>query len=104
MRRYVHLGINPTGGVKGPPPLNWTNRLEALLPQYGDFYRYAQQNYVIFTDVDLAFLSNQIRALPGFQGVFVLLVEMPGFDPYMCNGWMDPRFWEWLKGRRDLQF
>jgi hypothetical protein len=103
MRRYVHLGINPGGSTK-IPPLNWTRSLEALLPAYGDFYRYAGQNYVLFTDADLAYLSNQIKALPGFQAVFVLLIELPGFDPVRCNGWMDPRFWEWLKGRRDLKF
>jgi hypothetical protein len=92
MRRYVHLGINPSG-VATPGPV-----LESLLIQYGDFYRYAVQNYVLFTDANLAYLSNQIRALPGFQSVYVLLVELPGFDPLRCNGWMDPRFWKWLQG------
>jgi hypothetical protein len=99
MPRYVHLGINPLGAATpGDEPRNWTSALESVLTQYGDMYRYAAQNYVLFTDADLAHLSTQIRALPGFQAVYILLVELPGLDPLKCNGWMDPRFWKWLKG------
>jgi hypothetical protein len=103
MRRYVHVGINPQGGgTIFNQPINWNARIEALLVQYGDFYRYANQNYVLFTDANLAYLSNAIRALPGFQGVYVLLTEMTALDTLRCNGWMDPRFWQWLQGQHNF--
>lgn len=103
MKRYVHLGVNPLGcGTVFTRPLHWNERLEALLVKHGDWYRYAGQNYVIYTDSDLFYLSNEIKAIPGFQSVYILLAEMSGFDPVRCNGWMDPKFWEWLQGRRDL--
>jgi hypothetical protein len=105
MRRYVHLGINPIGaGNLLTQPINWNWTLEALLSQRADWYRYANQNYVLFTDADLPYLANEIRALPGFQSVYILLAELAGLDAANCNGWMDPKFWEWLQGRRDLSF
>ena len=105
MRRYVHLGINPIGGGSIlTQPFNWNRPLETLLVQHGDWFRYANQNYVLFTDADLTYLSNEIKALPGFHSVFILLAEISGFDPIRCNGWMDPKFWEWLRGRRDFPF
>jgi hypothetical protein len=106
MRRYVHLGINPRGAMPtlGLRPLNWNKTLEALIVQHGDWYRYSSQNYVLFTESNLAQLAGQIRALPGFQAAYVLLAELPGFDPERCNGWMDPKFWAWLQGSRDIKF
>jgi hypothetical protein len=101
IRRYVHLGINPRGGGR---PGNWNRALEALLLQHGDWFRYANQNYVVFTDADLRYLSDRIRSLPGFQATYILLTELSAVDHLHCNGWMDPKFWQWLQGKRDLQF
>ena len=101
MRRYVHLGINPLG-AGSVPAANPNALLEPLLTQRADWYRYARQNYVLFTDANLSSLSNEIKALPGFHSAFVLLVEMPAFDSLKINGWMDPKFWKWLQGQRQF--
>lgn len=102
--RYVHLGINPIGGGSViTQPRNWNRALEALLIQYGDWFRFGVQNYVIFTAAELPFLANSIKALPGFKPVYFLLTELSGVDYLKANGWMDPKFWQWLQGKRDLQ-
>jgi len=100
MVRYVHLGLNPVGaGSSLTQPQNMNRTLEPLLSQRGDWYRYASQNYVLYTAADLAHLANEINALPGFHLVFILLTEIPGLDPLrQCNGWMDPKFWQWMQG------
>ncbi len=103
IRRYVHLGINPIGsGSILTQPLNWNRALEALLIQHGDWFRYGRQNYVLHTDADLTYLSQRITALPGFKSVYVLLTELAGVDILRSNGAMDPKFWRWLQGERDL--
>lgn len=98
MKRFVHLGVNPVGAVAAragtgwPPGFNLA--LQAYLTQLGcDWYRYAAQNYVIWTDLNLDEVAQGIAALPGFQFVYVLLTE---FTPAQCSGWMPQPFWSWL--------
>ena len=102
--RFVHIGLNPVGAVatQDPPPTwpaNFNRSLEAFLSRYSrDWYRYGSQNYIIWTNADLAQLSAGITAIPGFQNVYVLATEVNLFGGY--NGWMPQQFWEWLKKYR----
>lgn len=96
MRRYVHLGINPTG-AGGLRPLNANGILEKYLGQHADWYRYGNQNYVLCTSSELSELANGIKQLPGFQRAYIFLSEIHNFGHF---GWMDPKFWEWINGRR----
>lgn len=102
--RFVHIGINPVGAVarqnpQSPWPTDFNRRLESYLSNYSrDWYRYGSQNYVIWTNADLAQLSAGIAALPGFQSVYVFATEINMFGGY--NGWMPQAFWDWLKQYR----
>ncbi len=101
MPRLVHLGINPIGsGTVWNQPKDVNATLERLLSKHGDWYRYAAQNYVLFTDANLTSLATEIRTLPGFQHSYCLLVEIGNWDPNHLNGWIDPKFWQWINGKR----
>jgi hypothetical protein len=104
MRRFVHLGINPVGAVAGQPnpasPHNFYPLLENYLNQLvvnGDWYRYASQNYVLWTDADLADVARGVAGLTGFQNVYILVTE---FTQAQCSGWMPRMFWDWLRKPR----
>ena len=103
MRRFVHLGINPLGvmaGVSDAWPPNFHAVLQSYLTQVvadGDWIRYADQNYVLWTDADLTDLARGIAALTGFQIVYVFVTE---FTLSQCSGWMPPTFWQWLRRPR----
>ncbi len=103
--RYVHLGINPVGAVAHLPANTWPadfyRHLEFYLSNFGgDWYRYASQNYVLWTNEDLGQLSSAIARLPGFQNVYVLVTEIPNVQETVCNGWMPQGFWQWIQQSR----
>ncbi len=104
-RRFVHLGINPVGAFRpGQMAATYPPGHPAPLQNYltslgGDWYRYASQNYVLWTSVDLATLVSQIAALSGYQSVYVLATEMAPIGG-SSNGWMPPEFWQWMRKPR----
>jgi hypothetical protein len=104
VRRYVHLGVNPygaTAGMDSPSlPVNFFSRLERFLTQHADWYRYASQNYVLYTDDDLTQLAEAIKALPGFENVYLLFTEITDTSFQGCQGIMVPKFWRWIHGER----
>jgi hypothetical protein len=97
--RFVHLGINPVGALAAQvgtqPPANYQLVLEQFLnlSVSGDWFRYASQNYVIWTNADLQQLATAIAGLPGFQIVYVFATE---FTLAQQKGWMPEGFWQWL--------
>jgi hypothetical protein len=79
-------------------PTDIRSKIESYLnPVAGDWYRYARQNYVLWTDKDLASLTEEITKLPGLGNFYVLATE---FFPAQCNGMMPKHFWEWLQKPR----
>jgi hypothetical protein len=104
MKRFVHLGINPIGGAASNPgvvgwPQNYVLILENFLNSNvnGDWFRYAAQNYILWTDLDLNQLAAAIAAQPGFHVVYVFLSE---FTSAQFGGWMPKLFWDWLQQSR----
>jgi hypothetical protein len=104
MRRFVHIGINPVGAVAGQPNAAWPPNFYPLLENYlsrlvtdNDWYRYASQNYVLWTDADVTEVARGVAALAGFQNIYVLVTE---FTPAQCSGWMPLMFWNWLRKKR----
>lgn len=100
--RFVHLGVNPVGAISEQPlariPENFNGLLEGYLGQIsGDWYRYASQNYVLWTDRDLTQIAMEIARLPGFQVVYVFVTEIPAVQLSLCSGWMPEQFWNWLR-------
>jgi hypothetical protein len=100
--RYVHLGINPVGALASPqnPWPNWPTNFNLTVESYlrslgGDWYRYAAQNYVVWTNWDITQLAQGLAGLPGFQNVYVLVTEMD-LQFYKTNGWMPQKFWDWI--------
>jgi hypothetical protein len=100
----VHLGINPIGALAtvpgARPPANFWAVLEGYISRVStDWFRFGSQNYVLWTEVDLAELGSAVKALPGFQNVYILATE---FDPaaHKCNGMMTADFWNWLQRQR----
>src|SRR5215472_9699379 len=95
--RFVHLGVNPGGNDPGKlfglGVLAMQQRLEPYLTSLnGDWYRYAAQNYVVWTNRDLATLTREINNLPGFTDAFVLATAF-NLDAQNCNGMIAQAFW-----------
>jgi hypothetical protein len=91
--RLVHLGVNPRGAI----PPGAMQALEAYLTGLqGDWYRYASQNYVVWTNKELDLLAREIVAIPLLSQYFVFATV---FHPNMptCNGWLPQQFWDWLQ-------
>jgi len=94
-RRFVHVGVNPRDTLVG-----WNQVIENYLNNIaGDWYRYAAQNYVVWTDVDLGILSKGITGQPGLGSLYVLATEFT-IGPAGCNGMMPKQFWDWLHQNR----
>lgn len=97
VHRYVHLGFNPTGSSKEFRNLPHA-AIEAHLNVVAlDWYRYASQNYVVFTNAHLAELVTGIRSIPGLEHVYSFATE---FHPSGANGIMTRKFWDWLNKPR----
>lgn len=95
----MHVGINPVGAVVQIPgsaaPVNWNQTLEThLMGLNGDWYRFASQNYMVWTDRTLAEIVNGIIALPGFHTMYVLATEVSSLDGQQTNGWMPMVSWD----------
>jgi hypothetical protein len=96
-RRFVHLGFNPVGS--SPPSFFSDNQrmreaIESYLHQNaGDWYRYAAQNYVVWTHEGLSEFASNLRQQPGLQNIYLFVTE---FSPVGANGWMPQAFWDWL--------
>ena len=92
--RFVHLGFNARGRYE--PGVN--KQIEGYLDSVArDWYRYGRQNYVVWTNRDLASLSKELTQLPGLALYFVLTTE---FSRTQINGMMAPQFWEWFNKPR----
>lgn len=92
-RRFLHIGINPR-----QPMI--TGQIHASIQQFlnqvdGDWYRYASQNYVVWTNWAIADVAAGITRMPGLQNLYLLATE---FQPliHTCNGMMPQEFWQWL--------
>lgn len=100
-KRFVHLGINPLGSNAINPgstaPVKYAEILQSFFGNRGiDWYRYASQNWVLWTDADLTELSMSIQGLPGFKEVYVLATEVGGTTPLTLQGLMPQVFWNWI--------
>ncbi len=88
--RFVHLGLNPRTLL----PRDTHNKIENYLNAVAiDWYRYAAQNYVLWTNKDLASLTRELTQLPDLQNFYFLATE---FSRPQANGMMPQVFWEWL--------
>lgn len=94
-RRYrlVHLGFNPqkTLAILVRKPIE-----DYLTGLGGNWYRYAPQSYVIWTNKELAALTREITSIPGCNSLYVLATAFT-HDLENCNGMMPKPFWEWLQ-------
>lgn len=96
MNRFIHLGINPVGNSGIAPPANYNAILEAYLNQVcPDWFRYASQNYVIWTNLDMQSLAGRILELPGLQNMYVFATVFTS-GALSSNGLMPKQFWDWL--------
>ena len=94
MKRFVHLGLNRRGLL----PLVLNPTIEGYLNKVaGDWFRYGERNYVVFTDADLAEFAQGITRLPGMANFWVFASEI---SPGTFNGMMPPEFWAWLNKPR----
>lgn len=92
MKRYVHLGFN--SGV------TWTISYRPIVEKFltenaDDWFRISGENYVLWTDQDLAVLAQGIRALPGLNH-FTVFASVFSCDTQEMNGVMPQAFWDWL--------
>ncbi len=93
---FVHLGFNP-GRVLS---LNVNKQIENYLDSVADdWYRYAAQNYVVWTNKDVTSLSKELTQQAGLESLYVLATEFSR-APAHCNGMMPKKFWDWLNKPR----
>jgi hypothetical protein len=90
--RFVHVGINPKGaGIETLVP---NAAIEAYLTaNVPDWFRYAAQNYVLWTNLPVADVARQITNIGGLSQMYVFAVE---FHATNQNGMMPQNFWNWL--------
>jgi hypothetical protein len=103
--RFVHLGLNPVGAAAHISGTEWPADFNGILQRHldrvaTDWYRYASQNYVLWTTIGLDELARSISALPGFQNVYVFATEFAPPEGVSFNGWMPPKFWQWVRKPR----
>ena len=99
-RRFVHVGLNFRRILPAPAVKTIHNCVQAYLDTLGgDWYRYAAQNYVVWTEKDPASLSREITQQPGLTNIYVLATEFNP-SPYTANGMMPKVFWDWLHKQR----
>jgi hypothetical protein len=89
---FYHMGIKP------PIPLfvfGVQNQLETYLNTLnGDWFRYAQQNYVVWTNLTPIGLADGIRKTKGLENLIMLITP---FQSDWANGYMPQEFWNWLR-------
>jgi len=96
--RFVHLGINPVNGL--PTPLHPAIETHLGTLPNGDWYRYASQNYVVWTDRDLTELVTELHSVPTLGNCYFLATEFSQIDATKIQGWMPMEFWGWLNKPR----
>jgi hypothetical protein len=90
--RFVHMGLNPRN--LGSFDVSVNKKIESYLDIVADdWYRYGAQNYVLWTNKELASLSWELTQQPGLEKLYVLTTE---FSRAQINGMMTPQFWEWF--------
>jgi hypothetical protein len=92
---YYHMGIKPQ------IPLFFRG-IQKALEDYlstlkGDWFRYAAQNYVIWTSLSPVELANGVRAQKGLENLVMLITP---FQPSWVGGYMPQEFWNWLQKQR----
>ncbi|MFZ0640646.1 MAG: hypothetical protein WAM59_13210 [Candidatus Acidiferrales bacterium] len=94
VKRFVHLGINPRGIL----PIGTHATVEKYLDTAAsDWYRYAAQNYVLWTNADVLALARGVTSLPGMSNFYVFVTE---FSHAAANGMMAREFWDWFNRSR----
>jgi hypothetical protein len=93
---YYHVGIKP------PTFPLFIAGIHSLLDGYlntlnGDWFRYASQNYVVWTSLAPSELANGIRATRGLENLILFITP---FQPSWANGYMPQEFWNWLQKPR----
>ena len=88
MKRYVHVGTSLSTSKR-------TEDIERVLDRHADdWFRYAPNCWILWTDRPIANISRAIRReLKRVDEVLVLPINIEiGYA-----GFMDPSVWEWLK-------
>ena len=93
---YYHMGIKP------PVFPLFISGLHNILDGYlntlnGDWFRYASQNYVVWTHLTPSELAGGIRGVKGLEDIVMLITP---FQPSWAHGYMHQEFWNWLQKPR----
>lgn len=90
-KKYYHVmltlpGIAPTDA-----------RIESILNKATDWYRYADNCWLLYTNQDAATWYERLKQLTteNSGNVFIVLV-----DPTDRKGWMPSELWKWLRTNR----
>jgi hypothetical protein len=93
---FFHIGLKPPPGTIFLVGIQ--KSLEAYLTSLnGDWFRYAAQNYVVWTNLDASELAQGIRGTNGLENLAMLITP---FSPERANGFMPQEFWTWLNKAR----
>lgn len=90
--RFLHVGIayNP------PNPTFMAAVDQAIDSEALDWFRYADQCYLVWTSSDAETICRKLLRVPGMQGVRIFTCAIDVNDGF---GYLSPAVWEWL--RRD---
>jgi hypothetical protein len=92
---FYHVGIKPSCPLF---VFGLQNQLETYLNTLnGDWFRYAPQNYLIWTNFTSLGLAAGIRNTKGLENLIMLITS---FQTDWANGYMPQEFWNWLRKAR----
>src|SRR4051812_39701620 len=97
--RFVHLGMNPGVLIFGLHTA--VEQHLSSLPNT-DWYRYAGQNYVVWTNLPLMDLVQGFQQHPTLKNVSVLATEFSSVVGSYA-GFMPKEFWDWFNKPRLTQ-